>query len=207
MCVFKINLSTARDLDDATHVVKYSEHLYEVGLHISDVSYFVQHNSPIDKTASEHTTSVYLVQKVIKMLPRFPCENLYSLNPSEERLTCCVIRKVNGNGDIFEAWFGRWLINSVLKLSYENAQKYIETPGIDFTNPEEFLKIRDVFMLRQVKDAVLNLGKIARIIRKKLNTKGCLSLMQTKLSFILIKETSVAYVYNVYEQKNTIQVS
>ena len=202
-CVFTIDPSTARDLDDALHVVKLSEDLYEVGVHIADVSYFVEHNSPIDKIASERTTSVYLVQKVIPMLPRCLCENLCSLNPSEERLTFSVIWKVNGNGDIFEEWFGRTIINSVSKLSYENAQKFIENPDKDFTNPEEFPKIRDGFTLQQVKEAVLNLDNIARNLRKKRYNKGCLSLTQTKLSFIINKETSMPYAYNVYEQKDS----
>ena len=202
-CVFTIDPSTARDLDDALHVVKLSEDLYEVGVHIADVSYFVEHNSPIDKIASERTTSVYLVQKVIPMLPRCLCENLCSLNPSEERLTFSVIWKVNGNGDIFEEWFGRTIINSVSKLSYENAQKFIENPDTDFTNPEEFPKIRDGFTLQQVKEAVLNLDNIARNLRKKRYNKGCLSLTQTKLSFIINKETSMPYAYNVYEQKDS----
>ena len=202
-CIFTIDPSTARDLDDALHVIKLSDDLYEVGVHIADVSYFVEQNSAIDKLASERTTSVYLVQKVIAMLPRCLCENLCSLNPSEERLTFSVIWKLNSNGDIFEEWFGRTIINSVSKLSYENAQKFIENPNKDFTNPDEFPKIRDGFTIKQVQQAVLSLDKIARNLRKKRYNNGCLTLSQTKLSFILNKETSMPYAYNVYEQKDS----
>jgi DIS3-like exonuclease 2 len=203
-CVFTIDPSTARDLDDALHVVQLSDEIYEVGVHIADVSYFVEHNSPIDRIASERTTSVYLVQKVIPMLPRCLCENLCSLNPSEERLTFSVIWKINSSsGDILEEWFGRTIINSVSKLSYENAQKFIENPDKEFTNPDEFPKIRDGFTLKQVKDSVLNLDKIAKQLRKKRYNNGCLSLTQTKLSFIINKETSMPFGYHVYEQKDS----
>ncbi len=202
-CIFTIDPSTARDLDDALHVIKLSEDLYEVGVHIADVSFFVRQNSSIDKIASERTTSCYLVQKVIPMLPRCLCENLCSLNPNEDRLTFSVIWEVNSNGDILKEWFGRTVINSVSKLSYENAQKFIENPTKEFTNPDEFPKIRDGFTIAQVKDSVLNLDAIARNLRKKRYAQGCLALTQTKLSFILNKETSMPYAYNVYEQKDS----
>lgn len=74
--------------------------MYEVGVHIADVSYFVPEDSPIDKCASERTTSVYLVQKVIPMLPRLLCEQLCSLNPAVDRLTFSVIWKIKSNGDV-----------------------------------------------------------------------------------------------------------
>ena len=100
MCIFTIDPATARDLDDALHVTKISDDLYEVGVHIADVSYFVPEESPIDKCASERTTSVYLVQKVIPMLPRLLCEQLCSLNPALDRLTFSVIWKMKANGDV-----------------------------------------------------------------------------------------------------------
>ena len=81
--------------------------MYEVGVHIADVSYFVPEDSPIDKCASERTTSVYLVQKVIPMLPRLLCEQLCSLNPAVDRLTFSVIWKIKSNGDVcsFQIYF------------------------------------------------------------------------------------------------------
>jgi DIS3-like exonuclease 2 len=98
--VFTIDPATARDLDDALHCIKLSDDLYEVGVHIADVSYFVPEDSPIDKSACDRTTSVYLVQKVIPMLPRLLCEELCSLNPATDRLTFSVIWKVRPNGEV-----------------------------------------------------------------------------------------------------------
>ena len=98
--MFTIDPATARDLDDALHVIKLSDDLFEVGVHIADVSYFVTEDSLVDKYASERTTSVYLVQRVIPMLPRLLCEQLCSLNPATDRLTFSVIWKIKSNGEV-----------------------------------------------------------------------------------------------------------
>jgi DIS3-like exonuclease 2 len=102
LCVFTIDPATARDLDDALHCIKLDDDLYEVGVHIADVSYFVSEDSQIDKCACERTTSVYLVQKVIPMLPRLLCEELCSLNPATDRLTFSVIWKIKSTGEVNE---------------------------------------------------------------------------------------------------------
>ena len=102
MCIFTIDPATARDLDDALHCTIIDDDTFEIGVHIADVSYFVRENTPVDKCASERTTSVYLVQNVIPMLPRLLCEQLCSLNPSVDRLTFSVIWKVKSNGDVNE---------------------------------------------------------------------------------------------------------
>lgn len=100
LCIFTIDPASARDLDDALHCIKLDEDTYEIGVHIADVSFFVTENSPIDRCAIDRTTSVYLVQKVIPMLPRLLCEELCSLNPLLDRLTFSVIWKVKANGDV-----------------------------------------------------------------------------------------------------------
>lgn len=127
-CVFTIDPASARDLDDALHVIQLDNddgnRRYQVGVHIADVSYFVREDTLVDKYAAERTTSVYLVQKVIPMLPRLLCEHLCSLNPDTDRLTFSVIWTVNSNGDVLDEWFGRSVINSVVKLSYEHAQVF-----------------------------------------------------------------------------------
>lgn len=79
-CIFTIDPETARDLDDALHVRKIDDNIFEVGVHIADVSYFIKEDSPIDRIARERATSVYLVQKVIPMLPRLFCEFRFKLN-------------------------------------------------------------------------------------------------------------------------------
>lgn len=108
-----IDPATARDLDDALSVKKIKDDLYEVGVHIADVSYFVQQGTPIDEDAKLRTTSVYLVHKVIPMLPRLLCENLCSLNPGVERLAFSVFFNMRENGEILwdqNVRFGRSII-------------------------------------------------------------------------------------------------
>lgn len=89
-CVFTIDPMTARDLDDAVSIERLPDGRLRVGVHIADVSYFVSEGSELDRVAANRATSVYLVQKVVPMLPRPLCEHLCSLNPGEDRLTFSV---------------------------------------------------------------------------------------------------------------------
>lgn len=161
LCIFTIDPATARDLDDALHCVQLDDDLFEVGVHIADVSFFVTEDSPIDKCACDRATSVYLVQKVIPMLPRLLCEQLCSLNPDTDRLTFSVIWQIRSNGDIVNEWFGKTIINSVVKLSYDHAQKVIENPEKDF-DLAEFPPIRKDFNLSQIKTSILNLQNVSK---------------------------------------------
>ncbi|XP_055429720.1 DIS3-like exonuclease 2 isoform X5 [Bubalus kerabau] len=97
-CIFTIDPSTARDLDDALSCKPLADGNFEVGVHIADVSYFVPEGSSLDKVAAERATSVYLVQKVVPMLPRLLCEELCSLNPMTDKLTFSVIWTLTPKG-------------------------------------------------------------------------------------------------------------
>jgi DIS3-like exonuclease 2 len=99
-CVLTIDPSTARDLDDALHLKLISPSIYEVGVHIADVSYFLLPDSPLDKIASQRATSIYLVQRVIPMLPRPLCEYLCSLIPNKDRLTFSVVWTLSDKGEV-----------------------------------------------------------------------------------------------------------
>ncbi|XP_029421802.1 DIS3-like exonuclease 2 isoform X3 [Nannospalax galili] len=97
-CIFTIDPSTARDLDDALSCRPLTDGTFEVGVHIADVSYFIPEGSYLDKVAAERATSVYLVQKVVPMLPRLLCEELCSLNPMTDKLTFSVIWTLTPEG-------------------------------------------------------------------------------------------------------------
>ncbi|XP_060480128.2 DIS3-like exonuclease 2 isoform X2 [Panthera onca] len=99
-CIFTIDPSTARDLDDALSCKPLADGNFEVGVHIADVSYFVPEGSPLDKVAAERATSVYLVQKVVPMLPRLLCEELCSLHPMTDKLTFSVIWTLTPEGKL-----------------------------------------------------------------------------------------------------------
>ncbi|CAC5419923.1 DIS3L2 [Mytilus coruscus] len=99
-CVFTIDPATSRDLDDALSCEKLDDGTYNVGVHIADVSYFLKEDSALDKRASLRATSVYLVQKVIPMLPKILSEELCSLNPNQDRLTFSVVWNISEKGEI-----------------------------------------------------------------------------------------------------------
>jgi exoribonuclease R len=93
--IFTIDPLTAKDLDDALSITKISEDIYEIGVHIADVSYFVQQGTDLDKEAIKRCTSTYFVHKVYPMLPRLLCERLCSLNPKVDRLAYSIFFKMS----------------------------------------------------------------------------------------------------------------
>ncbi|VDP19320.1 unnamed protein product, partial [Onchocerca flexuosa] len=155
-----------------------------VGVHIADVSYFVQFGTELDHWAFSRGTSVYLVHKVIPMLPQILCEELCSLNPNVDRLTFSVVWKISDQGEIFDEWFGRTIIRSCCKLSYEHAQDFIVHPERDFA-PSELPEIYNGRKSDEVKEAILRLHKIAVILKRKRFENGSLYLDMPKLNFAL----------------------
>lgn len=122
--VFTIDPTTARDLDDALHIKPLGDGLYELGVHIADVSYFVRPSTSVDEEARDRCTSTYLVGRVIPMLPRILCEEQCSLNPNVERLSFSVTWVMKEDGTMAEdhkPWFGRGIIRSCCKLDYPTA--------------------------------------------------------------------------------------
>ncbi|XP_067140544.1 probable exosome complex exonuclease RRP44 isoform X2 [Centruroides vittatus] len=202
-CVFTIDPSTARDLDDAVSCRFLRDGLYEIGVHIADVTYFVKENTALDTTASDRATSIYLVQKVIPMLPPLLCERLCSLNPGEDRLTFSVVWKMNEDGEILDEWFGRSMICSCMKLSYNHAQEMIENPQKEWDSSNELPPIHGNHKLNDVVRKVLHLNKIAKKLREKRFRDGALRLDQVKLQFSLDKETGLPSGFTIYEHKDS----
>ncbi|KAL1128925.1 hypothetical protein AAG570_013459, partial [Ranatra chinensis] len=121
ICIFSIDPETARDLDDAVSIERLGNDNYRVGVHISDVSHFIDWGTPLDRIVSERATTIYLTQKVIHMLPVDLCMTC-SLLPGQDKLAFSVIWRMNSVGEIFETKFSRSVINSCCQLSYEDAQ-------------------------------------------------------------------------------------
>ncbi|XP_041848575.1 DIS3-like exonuclease 2 [Melanotaenia boesemani] len=201
-CIFTIDPATARDLDDALSCKQLPDGNFEVGVHIADVSYFVEEDNALDATASRRATSVYLVQKVVPMLPRLLCEELCSLNPLTDRLTFSVIWKITPEGKILNEWFGRSVIRSCVKLSYDHAQSMIEAPEKLFS-PEELPAVDPVHPIDEIHQAVLNLHYIAKNLRAQRFSGGALRLDQLKLSFTLDKESMMPQGCYVYEYRDS----
>ncbi|XP_073663206.1 DIS3-like exonuclease 2 isoform X3 [Tursiops truncatus] len=201
-CVFTIDPSTARDLDDALSCKPVADGNFEVGVHIADVSYFVPEGSSLDKVAAERATSVYLVQKVVPMLPRLLCEELCSLNPMTDKLTFSVIWTLTPKGKILSEWFGQTVIRSCTKLSYEHAQSMIEGPTRKIPE-EELPPVSPEHTSEEVHRAVLNLHRIAKELRQQRFVDGALRLDQLKLAFTLDHETGLPQGCHIYEYRDS----
>jgi len=199
-CVFTIDPLTARDLDDALSVTLEENGLYRVGVHIADVSYFVKEGTALDKVAGERSTSTYLVEKVVPMLPRPLCENLCSLNPAEDRLTFTVEWTLNSEAQIVSEWFGRTVIRSCTKLAYEHAQSMIDHPGEELDNLPE---ISAPYTVRDISDKVNMLQMLAVKLRSKREQAGALRLDQPKLCFSLNHETGLPDGFKLHEHRHS----
>ena len=129
---FTIDPDNAKDFDDALSFQKLKNGNYEIGVHIADVTYYVKPNTLLEKEAYERATSVYLVDRVVPMLPERLSNGLCSLVPNEDRLTFAAVFEIKPDGHITNEWFGRTIIHSDRRFSYEEAQERIETKKGDF---------------------------------------------------------------------------
>lgn len=129
---FTIDPADAKDFDDALSVRRIAEGVWEVGVHIADVTHYVRPHSPIDEEAIARGTSVYLVDRTIPMLPERLSNELCSLRPHETSLCFSAVFTLNENLDILDEWFGRTVIHSDRRFTYEEAQQVIETGRGDF---------------------------------------------------------------------------
>lgn len=122
-----IDPEDAQDFDDALSARTLPNGNIEVGIHIADVSHFVSFDSPLDMRAREKGTSVYLVGKVLPMLPEFISNDLCSLRPNEDRLTFSVLCEMTKNAEIVHTWFGKAIIHSKKRFTYKDAQRVLDT--------------------------------------------------------------------------------
>ena len=124
---FTIDPKTAKDFDDALSFKVLGEDLFEVGVHIADVSHYVKPGSDLDNEALERATSVYLVDRVVPMLPEILSNGVCSLRPKEEKYTFSAVFHLNRKGKIKDEWFGKTVIYSDRRFAYEEVQDIIET--------------------------------------------------------------------------------
>ena len=139
---FTIDPKDAKDFDDALSIRRLSNGNWEVGVHIADVSYYVKPGSIIDKEAESRGTSVYLVDRVVPMLPERLCNEICSLRPDEDKLTFSCVFELNGNAEVQKSHIARTVIRSNRRFAYEEAQEVIETGEGDYK--EEILALNDL---------------------------------------------------------------
>ncbi len=149
---FTIDPVDAKDFDDAISMKFLPNGLYEIGVHIADVSHYVREGTALDREARERGMSVYLVDRTIPMLPEILSNDLCSLNPREEKLTFSSVFIMNDKGEVLERWFGKTIINSWKRFTYEGAQEVLEGKSEEYK--KELLKLNEIAKkLKAVKEA------------------------------------------------------
>lgn len=139
---FTIDPADAQDFDDALSFKVLGNGNYEIGVHIADVTHYVSFSSPIDDEAIERGTSVYLVDRCVPMLPERLSNYICSLRPNEEKLCFSAVFEMNEKAEVINQWFGRTVILSQRRFTYEEAQQVIETGKGDMLN--EILKLHEL---------------------------------------------------------------
>lgn len=174
---FTIDPRDAKDFDDALSIRQLKEGLWEVGVHIADVSHYVTEDSIIDKEAEKRATSVYLVDRTIPMLPERLCNFICSLRPDEEKLAYSVIFDINEKGDVKNSRIVHTVIKSDRRFAYEEAQQIIETGKGDF------------------RDEVLMLDTIAKALRQKRFAAGAINFDRYEVKFEIDEKGKPISVY------------
>lgn len=174
---FTIDPKDAKDFDDALSVRKLKEGVYEVGVHIADVSYYVRENTVLDKEAYDRATSVYLVDRTIPMLPERLSNGVCSLRPDEDKLCFSAIFRMNADAQVLDSWFGRTVIRSDRRFAYEDAQAIIEGAEGDY------------------KTEVLLLNDLAQKLRKDRFKSGAIDFDRVEVKFNLDEEGRPVGVY------------
>ncbi|XP_050905089.1 DIS3-like exonuclease 2 isoform X2 [Lathyrus oleraceus] len=205
LCIFTIDPSTATDLDDALSIEKLCNGNYRVGIHIADASYFVLPDTFLDGQARFRSTSVYMLQKKIPMLPALISENIGSLIPGVDRLAFSMLLDVNVDGDVVDRWIGRTVIHSCCKLSYEHAQGIIDN-AFDFESSsfheDDYPKVHGHFEWPDVIASLKSLYEISKVLKLKRFTRGALRLDNPK-TVILFDENGIPYDTTFSEQKES----
>ena len=174
---FTIDPYDAKDFDDALSIQQLENGNWEVGIHIADVSHYIHENDIIDKEAQERATSVYLVDRVIPMLPEVLSNNLCSLRPHEEKLCFSAVFELDERAKVYNEWFGRTVILSNHRFTYEDAQDII------INKKGKYVK------------KLLKLDSLAKILRNKRIKNGAISFERLETKFKIDEEGNPISIY------------
>jgi ribonuclease R len=191
---FTIDPKDAKDFDDALSFKVLENGNYEIGIHIADVSYYLEEGSILDDEAYQRATSVYLVDRVVPMLPEVLSNFACSLRPHEEKYTFSAVFEMDSKAQVLNQWFGRTVIYSDQRFAYEEAQHIIET-GND-TIPVDISITGESYTVRpDIVEATLKLDELAKILRKKRMANGAISFDKVEVKFNLTPEGEPEGVY------------
>ncbi|MBX3253712.1 MAG: ribonuclease R [Chitinophagaceae bacterium] len=182
---FTIDPADAKDFDDAISFKKIKNGLYEIGVHIADVSHYVEQGTVLDQNAYDRATSVYLPDRVLPMLPEHISNFLCSLRPNEDKLTFSAVFQVTAKGEVKSRWLGRTVIHSDHRFTYESAQEVIENK--EGTYRDEILLLNELaqkFRKQRFKNGAINFS--SQEVRFRLDDSG-------KPVGIVIKESKEAH--------------
>ncbi|WP_298237262.1 VacB/RNase II family 3'-5' exoribonuclease [uncultured Algibacter sp.] len=204
---FTIDPKDAKDFDDALSFEVLDNGLYEIGIHIADVSHYLQEGTILDDEAYERATSVYLVDRVVPMLPEVLSNNACSLRPHEEKYTFSAVFQINDKAEIKNQWFGRTVTYSDARYAYEEAQAVIEnntnvtlsaieTSQINTQIPQEVaLTGKPYNTTPELAKAILTLDRLAKIMRRKRMKDGAISFDKVEVKFNLDEDNNPAGVF------------
>ena len=191
---FTIDPVDAKDFDDALSFEKIDENNYEIGIHIADVSFYVKPSTILDKEAYNRATSIYLVDRVIPMLPEKLSNKVCSLRPDEDKLTFSAVFNFNKNAEIKNSWFGRTIIRSKKRFTYQEAQEIIETKK-NIISKKNSLTGKEYKVDQSIVDAIIILDDIAKKTRSKREKNGSINFNRTEVGFLLDKEKNPKEIY------------
>ncbi|MFT5077410.1 MAG: ribonuclease R, partial [Flavobacteriaceae bacterium] len=191
---FTIDPKDAKDFDDALSFKKLENGNYEIGIHIADVSYYLEQGTILDDEAYQRATSVYLVDRVVPMLPEVLSNFACSLRPQEEKYTFSAVFEIDEKCKVINEWFGRTVIYSDQRFAYEEAQYIIETK--DDTIPEEISITGSSYVVSaEIVAATLKMDELAKIFRRKRMNDGAISFDKVEVKFNLSEEGEPEGVY------------
>jgi ribonuclease R/exosome complex exonuclease DIS3/RRP44 len=212
---FTIDPADAKDFDDALSVEWVNGELF-VGIHIADVSHYLRPDTELDKEAYSRGTSVYLVDRCVPMLPERLSNGLCSLRPHEDKLCFSAVFKLDNNGHVLEEWYGRTVINSDHRFTYEEAQEMIEWKDynavsslfkkiglVDFN--VDFNVDEKIALATNLTNAIIHLDKIAKKMRKVRLSKGSISFDKNEIRFKLDEKSKpVGIVFKMGKDSNKL---
>jgi len=197
---FTIDPKDAKDFDDALSFKVLDGGIYEIGIHIADVSHYLTPGTILDKEAFNRATSVYLVDRVVPMLPEVLSNNACSLRPNEEKFTFSAVFKINNKAEITDKWFGRTVTYSDARFAYEEAQyiiesEYLKEPQTVTIPSETSITGKSYEVKNTITEAILKLNELAKVLRKKRMKEGAISFDKVEVKFNLDENNNPAGVY------------
>ena len=181
---FTIDPASAKDFDDALSFQELDNGHFQVGIHIADVSHYVKPKTILDEEAYERATSIYLVDRVVPMLPEVLSNDACSLRPNEDKLTFSAIFEIDKEANVHKQWFGRTVSHSDARFAYEEAQYVIETGSGEI--PEQISLSSSSYQINQpIVKAILQLDELAKKMRQKRMDNGAISFDKVEVNFRL----------------------